>query len=97
MPYYRIYHLDAGRFVGSQEFHADNDVQATRDARSFNRTATLELWEKRPQNRHAPPRETPGTRARRRAAGCGRALTELPGQLAAGGRPLGEAKPAGLG
>jgi hypothetical protein len=64
MPYYRIYHLDAGRFVGSQEFHADNDVQATRDARSFNRTATLELWESGRKIATLPPREDARARAR---------------------------------
>lgn len=45
MPYYRLYHLDGSRLVGSKEFYAADDDLAVRDARLLNRTATFELWE----------------------------------------------------
>lgn len=46
VAYYRLYVLSApeGRFVGFEEIHADDDVEAVRRAETFIGQRPLELW-----------------------------------------------------
>jgi hypothetical protein len=43
MPYYGLYHVN-DRFAGVDDFEADDDVRAVRQAKSFKGTANAELW-----------------------------------------------------
>lgn len=45
MPYYRLYHLKENRFVGVEDFTAEDDTRALHVAQSLNGTAASELWE----------------------------------------------------
>ena len=46
MAYYRLYRLSAadGKFVGFEEFEAEDDVDAVRQAEAFLGRQPLELW-----------------------------------------------------
>ena len=43
MPYYRLYHVRKDNFAGVDDFEADDDAQAVRQAAALNGTATAEL------------------------------------------------------
>ena len=45
MAYYRLYHIKQNRFVGVDDFQAENDTQALLDASLLNGTSISELWE----------------------------------------------------
>lgn len=44
MAYYRLYHVDRGRFARAEDFPADDDVHATRLAERAAADAAAELW-----------------------------------------------------
>jgi hypothetical protein len=44
MPYYRLYHVRGGHFAGVDDFEADDDVAAVRQAVQLDAAATAELW-----------------------------------------------------
>ncbi len=45
MPDYRLYHIMQNRFVGVDNFRAEDDGHALREARHLNGSTSSELWE----------------------------------------------------
>lgn len=55
MPYYRLYHIKQNRFVGVDDFEAEDDTQAMRNAKPARGAEALELWEGRRKIRTFQP------------------------------------------